>query len=317
MDLSTCHLAGCIRCCDVETALRLVRIAAWCLVLLLVLLVAASFHPMVRSVYRAINPSTSYDTEPPPVPELGDPAVVVFSKTNGFRHADAIREGVKALRGIAERRGWSLFHTENGAVFDTPILDRVRALVWLNASGAPVSTSQRNAVRSWIERGGGFVGIHAALDDSHSSWEWYQQTLVGAKFIGHTMDHPRVPLSVERRDHPAMAHLGDAWEWADEWYSFDRSVRHGDGVEVLASLDESTYEPRMKLLWMDEDIAMGDHPIIWTRELGAGRAFLSALGHNGSAFQAAEYQSVLESAIAWAARLAGPAQERTSAESGE
>ncbi|MCY4536582.1 MAG: ThuA domain-containing protein [Bryobacterales bacterium] len=297
--------------------MRLVRIAAWCLAMLLVLAAAASFHPMVRSVYRAINPSTSYDTEPPAVPELGDPAVLVFSKTNGFRHVDAIQEGVKALRGIAERRDWSLFHTENGAVFDTPILSRVRALVWLNASGAPLSTSQRNAMRGWIEGGGGFVGIHAALDDSHSSWEWYQRTVVGAKFIGHTMDHPRVPINVERRDHPAVAHLGYSWEWADEWYSFDRSVRNEDGVQVLASLDESTYDPRMKLLWMDEDIAMGDHPIIWTREVGAGRAFLSALGHNGSAFQAEEYQGVLEGAIAWAARLGDPGTERRSSETEE
>ena len=265
---------------------------------------------MVRSIYRAFNPSTSYDTDPPTVPELADPAILVFSKTNGFRHAEAIQEGVAALRAIAERRGWSLFHSENGAVFDTPILDGVRVLVWHNVSGAPLSASQRNTVQGWIEGGGGFVGIHAALDDSHSSWEWYQRTVVGSKFIGHTMDHPLVPVKVERPKHPAMAHLADPWDWADEWYSFDRSVRDEDGVEVLASLDESSYEPRMKLLWVDEDIAMGDHPIIWTREVAAGRAFLSALGHNGSAFQAAEYQALLEGAIAWSGRLNEPADEQ-------
>lgn len=273
---------------------------------MLVLAVAASFHPMVRNVYRALSPSASYDTAPPVLPELADPAVLVFSKTNGFRHAEAIQEGVKAFRGIAERRGWSLFHSENGAVFDTPVLDRVRVLVWHNVSGAPLSASQRNAVQRWIEGGGGFVGIHAALDDSHSTWEWYHETVIGTSFIGHTMDHPRVPITVERGDHPAMLHLANPWRWADEWYSFDRSVRHQSGVEVLASLDESTYEPRMKLLWIDKDIAMGDHPIIWTREIGAGRAFLSALGHSGSALQAVEYQSVLESAIAWCGRLDEP-----------
>lgn len=283
--------------------MRLIRITAWCLAVLLALVVAASFHPMVRSVYRAFSPSTSYDTEPPAVPELADPAILVFSKTNGFRHAEAIQEGIEPLRAIAERRGWSLFQTENGAVFDTPVLDSVRALVWHNVSGAPLSESQRNAVQGWIEGGGGFVGIHAALDDSHSSWEWYRRAVVGTKFIGHTMDHPLIPVRVERPEHPAMQHLADTWDWADEWYSFDRSVRDEDGVEVLASLDESTYEPRMKLLWIDEDLAMGDHPIIWTREIGAGRAFLSALGHNGSAFQAPEYHALLEGAIAWSGRL--------------
>ena len=272
---------------------------------------------MVRSVYRALRPSTSYDTEAPMLPALADPAVLVFSKTNGFRHADAIQTGGDALRAIAERRGWSLFQTENGAVFDTPILDGVRVLVWLNVSGAPLSASQRDAVREWIEGGGGFVGIHAALDDSHSGWEWYRDTVVGTRFIGHTMDHPQVPIRVERREHPAMSHLASAWAWADEWYSFDRSVRDQDEVEVLASLDESTYEPRMKFLWIDEDIAMGDHPIIWTRRIGAGRAFLSALGHNGSAFQAAEYQAVLEGAVAWCGRLDEPSTDGHSSETSE
>ncbi|MYG01606.1 MAG: ThuA domain-containing protein [Acidobacteriia bacterium] len=127
--------------------MRLVRIAAWCCAVSLALVVAASFHPMVRSVYRAIRPSTSYDTEPPALPELAAPAFLVFSKTNGFRHADAIQTGVKALRGIAERRGWSLFHTENGAVFDTPILQRVRVLVVHTVRVAPHREPQRAAVQ--------------------------------------------------------------------------------------------------------------------------------------------------------------------------
>ena len=280
--------------------MRLLKILAWCVLALVMLAVAASFHPMVRSVYRAFRPSTSYDSVPPAVPELGKPAVLVFSKTNGFRHADAIAEGVPALRSAADRRSWSIFSTENGAVFKSDTLQRFDVVVWLNVSGAPLDGSQRAAMRAWLEAGGGFVGIHAALDDSHSSWEWYGQEVVGARFIGHAMGLLPAVVQVERADHVALRGLEKRWSRTDEWYSFDRSVRDLPDVEVLASLDESTYEPRMKLLWIDKDLAMGDHPIVWTRSVGEGRAFLSAFGHSGEAFQEPQHLAMLESAIAWA-----------------
>ena len=254
---------------------------------------------MVRSVYRAFRPSTSYDTRPPEIPALSDPAVLVFSKTNGFRHAGAIPAGVAALEASAKRRGWSLFHTENGAVFDAGTLPRFRAVVWLNASGAPVNAFQREALRSWLESGGGFVGVHAALDDSHASWEWYVQNVIGARFIGHAMGLLPATISVERPDHVACRNLDSNWSRVDEWYSFDRSVRGDPGVEVLASLDESTYEPRLKLLWLDQDLAMGDHPIIWTRNVGKGRAFLTAMGHSAESYREPQYRAVLEGALEW------------------
>ena len=286
--------------------MRPLRILAWCLVALVVVAVAASFHPMVRSVYRAFRPSTSYDSLPPVVPELGQPAVLVFSKTNGFRHADAISEGVPALRSVADRRGWSLFSTENGAVFNPEALRRFDVVVWLNVSGAPLDGSQRAAMQAWLESGGGFVGIHAALDDSHSSWEWYVQEVVGAGFICHAIGLLPAVVHVERTDHVALRGLDKHWSRTDEWYSFDRSVRGLPDVEVLASLDESTYEPRMKLLWIDKDLAMGDHPIVWTRRVGDGRAFLSAFGHSAEAFQEPQHLTMLESAIAWALRVDKP-----------
>lgn len=280
--------------------MRLLKILAWCNLALVILAVAASFHPMVRSVYRAFRPSTSYDSQPPVVPELGKPAVLVFSKTNGFRHADAIAEGVPAIRSVADRRGWSSFSTENGAVFDSDVLQRFDVVVWLNVSGAPLDQSQRSAMRDWLESGGGFVGIHAALDDSHASWEWYGQAVVGARFIGHAMGLLPAVVQVERGDHVALRGVDERWSRTDEWYSFDRSVRELPDVEVLASLDESTYEPRMKLLWIDKDLAMGDHPIIWTRRVGEGRAFLSAFGHSAEAFLEPQHLAMLESAIDWA-----------------
>lgn len=283
--------------------MRMTRILAWFAACLLALVVAASFHPFVRNVYRAFRPSGHYDAKPPAVPELADPAVLVFTKTNGFRHVEGIEAGVDALRGIADRRGWSLFHTENGAVFQDAILARFRVVVWLCTSGAPLDPDQRRALRGWIEGGGGFVGIHAALDGSHSSWQWYEKEVVGAGFTGHPIEHQTATVTVERPDHPAMLGAGASWEHLDEWYSFARSVRGDPGVDVLASVDESTYDQQFRLLWIDQSLSMGDHPVIWTRPLGGGRAFLSALGHRASAYGDPNYAAILQSAVSWAGRI--------------
>ena len=101
-----------------------------------------------------------------------------------------------------------------------------------------------------------------------------------------------------------MRHLGPAWTHREEWYSYDRSVRGQPGARVLAAVDETTYSPRLKLLWSDRDLSMGDHPVIWTRAVGRGRAFFSALGHSAEAYRGGgPYPGVLEGAIEWAARL--------------
>lgn len=283
--------------------MRLLRIAAWTVAVLLGLVFALSLHPMVRSVYRALRPSRSYDAKPPELPNLPAPALLVFSKTNGFRHDEAIEAGGKAFREIARRRRWSVFHTENGAVFDPETLARFRVVVWHNASGAPLDPVQRQALREWIEGGGGFVGVHAALDDSHASWEWYASSIVGARFTGHPLPHQTATVRVENSEHPAMQGAAPRWSHLDEWYSFERSVRGVDGIEVLASVDEADYDQRLKLLWIDRDLSMGDHPVIWTRKVGRGRAFLSALGHRGDVYENANYLAVLEGAVAWTGRL--------------
>ncbi len=259
---------------------------------------------------RVFFPSSSHDTTPPELPaELASPSVLVFSKTNGFRHEEAIPAGLALLDRLAAERGWSLFHTENGAVFTPELLARFDVAVWHNTSGDVLSEDQRTAFKTWLTEGGGFVGLHGAGGDPSYDWAWYVEELVGAQFIGHTMgpQFQEATAIVESRDHPATRDLPESFQHVEEWYSFDRSVRDA-GFEVLVRVDESTYTPELHLLWMDTDLRMGDdHPVVWSRCLGQGRTFFSALGHQEAAYQRDEMASLLGGAIDWAAGRAGPA----------
>jgi len=55
---------------------------------------------------RTFFPSSAHAPVPPALPEqIKRPAVLVFSKTNGYRHEAAIEAGIPALEAIAQRRG--------------------------------------------------------------------------------------------------------------------------------------------------------------------------------------------------------------------
>ena len=95
-------------------------------------------------VLRVFFPSSDHDEVAPALPEdLGSPAVLIFSKTNGFRHTEAIDSGLPAFEAMAVKRDWSTFATENGAIHNAEDLAKFDAIVWFNVSGDVLAEDQR------------------------------------------------------------------------------------------------------------------------------------------------------------------------------
>jgi type 1 glutamine amidotransferase len=282
--------------------------------LLLLALFIVNFGP-ANFGRMAFGIGRGYDQTPPALPDMSQgPAVLIFSKTNGYRDDPQIAAANKALVEIARSRGWASFVTENGAVFNPAQLRRFNAVVWNSVSGDVLTPAQRRAFRTWLEAGGGFVGLHGAGGDPEYAWKWYVDSLIGAQFIGHTMgpQFQRATLIIEDRTHPATRHLGPTWVRTDEWYSFASNPRE-KGYRILARIDERSYQPKMKPLPFSQgrEIAMGaDHPMVWLHCVGDGRAFYSALGHPASAYAEPAHRAMIAGAIAWAAGLEGSRCEK-------
>lgn len=251
--------------------------------------------------WNVIFPTSHHETVPPEIPEgLAEPAILVFSKTNAFRHFDGIEGGLAYFSRVAEEKAWGLFETENSAVFNEDDLSRFAVVIFNNVTGDVLSEEQEMAFQQWLEAGGGWMGVHGAGDASHQDWPWYVENLIGANFTAHIMS-PQfqvATLVVDDTSHAATDGLPSSWEHNEEWYSWDASVRD-KGFNVLLTVDESTYNPHFKLFWSNKDLRMGDHPIVWNRCVGDGRALYSALGHQGAAFETMEYQMLLEGALMW------------------
>ena len=230
------------------------------------------------------------------------PRLLLFEKINGFRDAPSVAAAHAALVAMAARRGWRLVVTDKGGAFTPAILARFDAVIWNNISGDVLTLSQRDTFRQFLARGGGYVGFHGSAGDPAYFWDWYADTLIGARFAG----HPMRPQFQEARiatnpDHPLAAGLPAEWRMTDEWYSFKTSPR-AIGADVLLTLDESTYSRTSDF---GGSLDMGDHPLAWTHCLGKGRVFYSAIGHLPGTYQQQQNVALLEHAIAWAATARG------------
>ncbi len=287
--------------------------------IILCVLAGLSLALIYRSgAWYLIFPSADHDTTPPEIPaDFGQGKalrVLVFSKTNSFRHDDGISGARRALDAIAGKRDFALLHSENGALFEASQLARFDVVVFSNASGDMLSDEQDHAFETWLSQGGGWIGIHAAGDNSHDAWRWYHDNLIGGTFIGHILgpQTQKARVVVEDRAHPVTRDLPAEFEHEEEWYSWDESPR-ALGFQVLLTVDEASYDPTIRFMGSETDIRMGDHPIVWWRCVARGRALYTTLGHWGRAYENPAYAKLLENALAWAgdprvcAPAAGPA----------
>lgn len=241
-----------------------------------------------------------YDMEPPTLEiPAGSPRLLLFEKINGFRDVPSVEAAATALKALAHRNGWSMASTENGAVMTAELLSNFDAVIWNNISGDVLTLSQRKAFETYINDGGGFVGIHGSGGDFLYFWDWYVDELLGARFIGHPMEpqFQDARVRIENTDSGIGSDLSPGWTMNDEWYSFKASPRLS-GAQVVATLDENSYSPVGR---GGQNLRMGDHPIAWTRCVGNGRSFYSAIGHRPETYAQTEYLALLEQAIIWAA----------------
>ncbi len=208
--------------------------------------------------------------------------VLVFSKTTGFRHSEAIAEGKKAFLKLAKKHNFTVNMTEDATAFNEDNLKQYRAVVFLNVSGSVLNAQQRNSFKRYIQSGGGILGIHAAADAEHD-WSWYTK-LIGAQF----KSHPNVPSNVQQgsylvldQSHISTHSLPATWERKDEFYDFQKV---NPDINVLVNIDETTYQG---------GITGKDHPAVWYQEFSGGRSYYTAMGHTPESYSEPLFLDVL------------------------
>ena len=213
------------------------------------------------------------------------PTVLVFSLTKGYRHA-SIEDGIAAIKKMGLVQGFDVDTTENVTVFTTDNLKKYKALVFLSPTGSNIfNDQQKQALKQYINNGGGYVGIHAASDCSFE-WEWYGK-MVGGFFES----HPKIQeakLDITAPKNKMVKGLPQPWVHKDEWYNFKSFNKD---VKVLIKVDETSYQGgNMK----------NDHPISWYHEFEGGKIFYTALGHTKECYTDPLFLGHLWAGLKWA-----------------
>ncbi len=217
--------------------------------------------------------------------------VLVFTRTLGYRHADSIELGTQVLTERLAEDGIEVDATEDPAAFTPEGLAHYGAVAFLYTTGNDLlDPAGKLALEDFVRAGGGWLGLHSASDTEYE-WPFYQQLLV-VHFEGHPPIQSAI-VDVEDREHPATRVLEPGrWPAMDEWYNFAANPR-GNGVRVLATLDETTYSGG----------TMGvDHPVIWCHEELGGRVFYSELGHVAERWHEPAFVEHVAGAFRWTLR---------------
>ncbi|MFN8354101.1 MAG: ThuA domain-containing protein [Spirosomataceae bacterium] len=277
------------------------KITLWSLFSIVVLLgiLLAGFVYKVKNGFPV-----SYETEKPSlnIPE-GQFAVLLFSKTTGFRHSESIEASKKVVAEMAKKHHWFFYETEEGGVFNPEQLAKFKVVIFNNSTGEVINDEQKKALESYVENGGGFIGIHGAGDDSHH-WDWYEKNLLGAKFSHHPLSPQlqKADLTLQPvADSTLTKQLPNQWSHTDEWYVFFENPRT-KGFTIIYNINGDHIIPNGNILWVkDKNFGMGkDHPVAWFKTTGKGRTFYTSIGHTAAAFDQAPFVQLLTNAIEWA-----------------
>jgi PKD repeat protein/type 1 glutamine amidotransferase len=217
--------------------------------------------------------------------------VLVYTNAVGAQHASTAA-GAEAIKALGKQHRFVVQATDKADRFNDEDLASYRVVVFLNTSGDVLTDEQQAAFERYYRAGGGFVGIHAAIE-AEPDWTFLGD-LLGTRATG---EAPLATATVKVADrvHDASRTLPERWTRTDRFYNFAGNVRGRH--HVLATVDETTYSGG----------TMGfDHPVAWCKDLEGGRAFYTAGGDTSASFADADFREHLVGALDWAAGIADP-----------
>jgi len=194
--------------------------------------------------------------------------VLIFSKTNGYRH-ESIEIGIAAIKKLGTENNFDVDATEDSLYLTDANFKKYKTVIFLSTTGTVLGKDQELALQNFIHNGGGFVGIHAATDCEYE-WAWYVK-MIGGSFLSHPQQQ-EAKLIIVDKTHPSTKHLPATWQRKDEWYNFKNL---NPEVTVLIKIDETSYTGGKN----------GDnHPMAWCHTYEGGKIFYTELGHTNESY---------------------------------
>ena len=224
------------------------------------------------------------------------PKVLIYTRNHvtngkGFVH-DNIAVSVAAVKELCAEKGFSADVSEDPTVFTTSNLAQYQAVIFSNSNNEAFSDpAQSKAFTAYVENGGGFVGIHSASGSERTNPDF--KRILGGTFKWHTPNQ-KFTVVVTDKNHPSTAGLPTEWQWKDEGYLCDMVP----GLRVLLEMDTTTVATPPRENWVLK-FEGNRFPLAWCHQVGKGRSFYTALGHDKSDYADPNFRKHLQGGISW------------------
>nr|MBI1229032.1 dehydrogenase [Cytophagales bacterium] len=139
-----------------------------------------------------------------------------------------------------------------------------------------LSPDQEAAMKAFVEGGKGLIPLHSATGCFKNS-DWYITT-IGGQFASH--GEAEFTGTILKPDHPVMQGISE--------------FTTGDETYVHQRINED-----MELLMVREENGKSE-PYTWVRNVGKGRVFYTAYGHDERTWQNLEFLNLVKNGILWA-----------------
>ncbi len=217
---------------------------------------------------------------------------------NGGHHLAYSKAAKPWLDRLAADSNFSINYITNTEKIDDSFLDKYQLFVQLDYPPYAWTAKAVSAFEKYISTGkGGWIGFHHATllgeFDGYPLWKWFSGFMGGIQFKNYIAGFADGQVLIEDSLHPIVKGVPKYITIEkEEWYTYDRSPR--PGVKVIASVDESTYNPA-------SSIKMGDHPVIWSNTNYSARNAYIFMGHSPALFDNIYYTTLFRNTIFWAA----------------
>lgn len=227
--------------------------------------------------------------------------VLVYTRNHNPKGKCYVHENipscVAALKEVCAEKGIGCEASEDPAVFTSENLKNYGAIIFANSNHEAFTNPEQSKVfKSFVENGGGFVGIHSACGSERKNPDF--KRILGGLFVWHTPNQ-KFTVVVKDPKHPATAGIPAEWTWKDEGYLCDLVP----GLHVLLEMDAKSIPNPPRDQWKMK--FEGDRfPLAWCQEIGKGRSFFTALGHDKEAYADPVFRKHLQGGILWSLKMA-------------
>lgn len=154
-----------------------------------------------------------------------------------------------------------------------------------------ITDAQVLGLAAAVEAGTGLAGWHGGICASFPGSADYLQ-LVGGQFATHPggVKEHEIVISPDRADHPVVAGLTRWTQTTEQYWVLTDSLD-----DVLATTRHRADDTTP---WRKDCVC----PVVWTRQWGRGRVFVSTIGHSPRDLDQPSVRTLTERGLLWASR---------------